>query len=216
VDGTGIGVWGCGGAFWQAAWQIVGFDDYMMKTVTDLDFCRRVTEYLAAPQVVAAEMACERYPFIFYGIGDNIATTRGPFINPDTLKELWCPWAKKVFDIARASDIPVFLNTDGKIDWILDDLVEMGVDALNPIDPHGNDIFEVKAKYGDKLCLMGGIGQHWPLSVGTEKEVEEDVRHCIERLRGDGGYVVCSSHDIGDNVKPENWVAMLRAIEKYG
>ena len=216
VAGTGLGVWGCGGAFWQGAWQVVGFDEFMMKTVEDVEFCRRVIEYLAAPQVTAAEMLCERYPFLFYGIGDNIATTKGPFLHPDLFKPLWCPWAEKIFAVARANGIPTFLNTDGRIDWILDDFVAMGVDALNPVDPNGNDIFEVKEKYGDKLCLVGGINQHWPLATGAEQDVKETVRDCIERLRGGGGYVVSSSHDIGDNVPPQNWVAMIRAVEKYG
>lgn len=216
VKGTDIGIYvGCGGAIWQAAWQLVGFDDFMMKTVIEPEFVKRLMDYMAEPAARAGRMFAE-YPLTFLLVGDNISTTKGPFNSPDTFKPLWCPWVEKIIAPAKEKGIATMLNTDGKLDWILDDVVAMGFDALNPIDPNGNDIFEVKRQYGDKLCLVGGINQHWPLSVGTTKDVEETVRECIERLRGGGGYVVSSSHDIGDNVVPENWVAMVRAVEKYG
>ena len=215
VKDTGLGVWSAVGAFWQQAWQTVGFNDFMMKVADDLDFVRRLIEYLAAPAVTAAEMLCE-YPLTFLGLFDNIATSKGPFIAPDTFKPLWCPWAKAIAAPARAKGIPAFLNTDGKLDWVLDDIVDLGFDAINPVDPNGNDIFEVKENYGDKLCLVGGVNQAWPLGFGTPEEVDRTVKDCIERLGRGGGYVVTSSHDIGDNVPPENWVAMIQAVEKYG
>jgi uroporphyrinogen decarboxylase len=216
VEGTGIGIYvGCGGALWQSAWQLVGFDEFMMKMVTEPEFIKTLIDTMGAPAVKAGELFAE-YPLTFLLVGDNISTTKGPFVHPDSFKPLWVPWVTKMIAPAKERGIPVFLNTDGKIDWILDDFVEMGVDALNPIDPNGNDIFEVKAKYGEKFCLVGGIDQHWPLATGTPEDVDRAVKECIERLSGGGGFIPSSSHDIGENVPPENWVAMMRAIEKYG
>jgi uroporphyrinogen-III decarboxylase len=212
---TGIGVWVGSGAMWQRAWQMVGFNEFMVKFLVEPDFVRRLIAYISEPQVRIAKMLAE-YPLTFFGLGDNIATTKGPFVDPKSFKELWCPWAKAIIAPAKVKGIPVVLNTDGRIDWVLDDIVEIGSDAINPVDPNGNDIFEVKEKYGDRLCLIGGVNQAWPLAFGTPEDVDRTVRDCIERLGQGGGYVVSSSHDIGDNVPPENWVAMVRAVEKYG
>jgi len=213
--GTGVGVSvACGGPIWQKAWQLVGFEEFMARTLTDPDFVRAVMTHTAEPGVRAAKILCD-YPLTFFMVGDNTSTTRGPFIDPDTFKALWRPWVEKTIAPARAKGLPLMLNTDGNIDWILDDIIDLGFDAINPVDPHGNDIFEVKEKYGDRLCLVGGIGQLWPLSTGTPDDVDRTVRETIERLHGGGGYVVASSHDIGDNVVPENWAAMIRAVQKY-
>jgi len=215
VAGTGVGVSvACGGSIWQKAWQLVGFEEFMSKTLTDPAFVERLIHHTAEPGVRAAKLLCE-YPLTFLMVADNISTTKGPFVSPDTLKSLWRPWAEKTIAPAKAKGIPAMLNTDGKIDWILDDIVEMGFDAINPVDPNGNDIFEVKELYGDRLCLVGGINQHWPLSTGTPADVDRTVREYIDRLRGGGGYVVSSSHDIGENVVPANWVAMIQAVERY-
>jgi uroporphyrinogen-III decarboxylase len=216
VEGTGIGVYvGCGGAIWQEAWQVVGFDDFMMMCSTDPEFVQRLLDYLAEPAVRAAEMLCE-LPLTFLLVGDNISTTMGSFIAPDDFKPLWCPWVERIIAPAKSAGIPTMLNTDGRLDWIIDDVIAMGFDAINPVDPNGNDILEVKRAVGDRLCLVGGIDQYWSLAIGTPDSVDRDVRERIERLRGGGGYIVSSSHDIGDNVVPENWVAMIRAVEKYG
>ena len=215
VSGTGLGVYvGCGGGFWQNAWMLMGFDEFMVKTIEDPEFIQQLIAYMAAPAVRAAELLCE-YPITFLLVGDNIATSLGPFIEPRVFRPQWRPWVEKIIAPAQAKGIATMLNTDGKIDWFMDDIVEMGFDSLNPIDPNGNDIFEIKEKYGDKLCLVGGINQYWPLSVGSVEDVETTVREHIERLRGGGGFVVSSSHDIGDNVLPENWEAMVRATVKY-
>jgi uroporphyrinogen decarboxylase len=215
IEGTGLGLWGCAGAIFQGAWQLVGFNDFMIKSIEDPDFIYKLVEYLAAPQVTAAEMMCE-YPLTLWGIGDNISTTKGPFLDPGFFKTIWNPWVEKILAPAQDKNIPVFINTDGRIDWILDDFIAMGVDATNPVDPNGNDIFEVHEKYGDKLCIIGGINQFFPLAQGMPEDVDKEVKMCIERLSGNGGYIVASSHDIGDNVPPENWVAMIKAVEKYG
>lgn len=91
VKGTDIGIYvGCGGAIWQAAWQVVGFDDFMMKTVIEPDFVKRLIDFMAEPAVRAGRMFAE-YPLTFLLVGDNISTTKGPFNNPDSFIPMWCP-----------------------------------------------------------------------------------------------------------------------------
>jgi len=215
VEGTDVGVSvACGGPIWQKAWQLVGFEEFMSRTLSDLEFVQRLLVHTAEPGVRAAQILCE-FPLTFFMVADNISTTKGPWINPAMLKSLWRPWAEETIAPAKTKGIPLMLNTDGRLDWVLDDIVEMGFDAINPVDPNGNDIFEVKKRCGDRLCLVGGIGQYWPLATGSQDDVDRDVREHIARLRGGGGYVVSSSHDIGENVIPENWAAMIHAVDKH-
>ena len=86
----------------------------------------------------------------------------------------------------------------------------------NRIEEMENDIYEIKAQYGDKITLVGNIDVASVLSFGTPTEVRESTREHIERLGADGGYVVCSSHSIIDSVPPENYTAMIEATKEFG
>ena len=96
-------------------------------------------------------------------------------------------------------------------------MVETGIDALNPIDPvAGMDLGDMKARYGDKICLMGNVDCGNLLSYGTKEEVRSAVKECIRKAGKGGGYICMSSNSIHGAVNPENYTEMVRAIREYG
>ena len=111
----------------------------------------------------------------------------------------------------------VIKHSDGNIWPLLDMIVEAGADAINPLEPSaGMDIAEVKAKYGRQVCLVGNIDCGDLLSHGTPEQVEAAVKQCIADAGPGGGFILSSSNSIHSSVKPENFVAMVRATHKWG
>ncbi|MFA0759890.1 MAG: hypothetical protein NOOUEUKL_002574, partial [Candidatus Fervidibacter sp.] len=127
------------------------------------------------------------------------------------------PYLKRSIDAAHDEGVPFIKHTDGNIWAILDDLVQAGIDALDPIEPAaGMDIGEVKAKYGDRIAVIGNVDCSFVLTRGTVEEVEEAVKETIAKASPGGGHILASSNSIHPAVKPENYRAMVEAARRYG
>jgi hypothetical protein len=117
----------------------------------------------------------------------------------------------------RKHNIPCLKHTDGNIWSIFDMLIETGITGIHPIDPtSGMDIGEVKARYGDLICLIGNIDCGHLLTSGTTDEVRSAVKECISKAWKGGGFICTSSNSIHSGVRPENYIAMIEAIKEYG
>ena len=120
-------------------------------------------------------------------------------------------------DVARAKGVPFIKHTDGKLWKIIDDIIDTGLDGLDPIEPMADmDIGKVKEKYGDRIALVGNVDVGMLLPFGTTKDVEEAVKETIAKAAPGGGYILASSNSIHPAVKPENYKAMVEAAKKYG
>jgi len=153
---------------------------------------------------------------IIWVTGDY-AITQGPMVSPKHTERFITPGLKEIVQYCHSRGIPCLKHTDGNIWPIFDLIVETGVDAIHPIDPiAGMDLGEAKAKYGDKMCLMGNVECGNLLSWGTKEEVREAVKECIRKAGKGGGYICVSSNSIHAAVNPENYVEMVKAIREYG
>jgi uroporphyrinogen decarboxylase len=95
-------------------------------------------------------------------------------------------------------------------------LVEWGIHLVSPVQPKCNDIYALKRQYGDRIAFRGNMNIEGVLAFGTPAQVRADTREHIERLAGDGGYVVGSSHSIVDAIPPANYFAMIEAACEFG
>jgi len=145
------------------------------------------------------------------------AFTHGPMVSPKCTARFIIPGLKEIVDYCHSRGIPCLKHTDGNIWAIFDLIVETGVDGVHPIDPlAGMDLGEAKAKYGDKVCLMGNVDCGNLLSWGTKEEVRQAVKECIRKAGKGGGYICMSSNSIHGAVSPDNYVEMVKAIKEYG
>lgn len=149
--------------------------------------------------------------------GDDYADKTAPFMSPKLFRKFVYPYLKRVVDVAKRLNVPFIKHTDGNIWKIMDLLIEAGIDALHPLEPAaGMDISEVKAKYGDKIALIGNIDCTIVLPLGSPSDVEEVVKETLAKAAPGGGYILSSSNSIHPGVKPENFLAMVRTARKYG
>jgi uroporphyrinogen decarboxylase len=152
--------------------------------------------------------------------GDDFGTQNGMMISPEMWRRLFKPRMAEVFRQFRAinPDVVVMYHCDGAIAPILDDLVEIGLDVFNPVQPNvpGHEPHELKAKFGDRLSFWGGIDQQQLLPLGSPAEIDADVRAKIEALGRGGGYMVAPAHILQGDTPIENVEAFIDAVKRHG
>ncbi len=149
-------------------------------------------------------------------VAEDLGFRSGPFFSPYQLQEFTFPYLGELIQEIRKRDIPVLLHSDGNLNLILDDLVEMGINALHPLESDAYmDLEKLKENYGKKICLIGGINSR-VLSNGTPEDVKKEVIRVMEIASPEGGYIPTS--DCGDwsNAMPiENIWAVINTIKRY-
>ena len=151
--------------------------------------------------------------------GDDFGTQNGLMFSPGTYRALIKPRQAKLYDLVRKnSKAKILLHTCGSNYSIFDDLIEIGVDAYNPVqaDAKGMEAARLKAQFGDRLVFWGGVDSHKVLPYGSEEDVRIEVRNNIDILAPSGGYILNSVHNIQPDVSPENICAMFDEALEYG
>ena len=132
------------------------------------------------------------------------------FLRPEQWRRLIKPRLQVLYRIAKSFGCFVFQHSCGHIDEIVPDLIEIGLDVLDPCQPQSNDIFRWKREYGSVLSFMGGLDTQGYLSLGTPAQVRASVREVVAVMGGGGGYIAAPSHTI--TIPPANRQAMLDGI----
>jgi uroporphyrinogen decarboxylase len=153
--------------------------------------------------------------------GDDFGTQTSPLISPSTFRQVFRPrLAGLVGAMKRAApEAFVFFHSCGSVRGILPDLIEIGVDALNPVQitAAGMEPAALKRDFGRDIAFWGGgIDTQEVLPRGTPEEVREAVRRSVAALASGGGFVFCTIHNIQADVPPENVVAMWEALRECG
>ena len=126
--------------------------------------------------------------------------------------------ARCVAAIHDNTDAKAVMHSDGSIYDLIPDLIDIGVDAINPVQTTAwkMDAEKLKADFGDNLGFWGAVDTQHTLPFGTPDEVREDVRNKIRTLASGGGYVLTSCHTIREEVQPENVIAMYNEALEFG
>jgi len=153
-------------------------------------------------------------------IGDDLGTQEGLLISPKMYREILKPiHANYIQFLKQHTDAKIFFHSDGDVTTILDDLIEIGVDILNPIQTSAGrmaNLHQLKKRYGKQICFCGAIDTQHILPFSSPKEVYAEVKRVIGHLAPGGGYMVSSVHSIQKEVPPENVVAMCQATKDFG
>jgi uroporphyrinogen decarboxylase len=153
-------------------------------------------------------------------IGDDLGMQDRLLISPRMYRQFLKPLhAEFISYIKERTKAKVFFHTDGDVFDLIPDLIEIGVDVLNPVQTSAgrmSDLERLKKEYGKKIVFCGAIDTQKVLPYGTPEEVRNEVRRVINILGENGGYMVASVHTIMHEVSPENILAMVDAVEEFG
>jgi len=176
---------------------------------------RFVGLWITAMDRILAECAGEVDVVLF---GDDIGTQNGPLFRPELYRRFIKPHHKRMVETLKRHGVPVMYHSCGSVAALIRDLIDTGIDALNPVQvaAAGMDTARLKREFGRDLAFWGAIDTQRVLSRGTPDDVREEVRRRIGDLAESGGYVLCGVHNILAEVPPENVVAMYEAALEYG
>lgn len=140
---------------------------------------------------------------------DDMGHRTGTLISPEDLKKYILPWHKKIARIAHKKDLPFLLHSCGNLEAIMDDLISyVEIDAKHSFEDAILPVHLVKEKYGDKICILGGVDMD-VLARAEEEKLRKYVRDIIKNCAPGGGYCLGSGNSIANYVKLENYLIML-------
>jgi len=152
--------------------------------------------------------------------GDDLGSQDRSFMSPDIFKEIFKPRYKKMWDfVHNNSECKIFLHSCGSIYEVIPDLIDIGLEILNPVQTTAANMEagRLKKEFGKDIAFWGGgCDTQYILSTATVKEVKEDVKRRIDIFAKNGGFIFNQIHNILANVPPENVIAMLEAAYEYG
>jgi uroporphyrinogen decarboxylase len=199
-----------------------GWTQLMMDLRRNPDFVQALVEKLATAALANLERYLEAVGEFVHviGFGDDLGIQTGLQFSPKLYRRFFKPHHKRIYGMVHEhSQAQVFLHSCGSVYDLIPDLIEVGVDILNPVQTSAAkmDPVRLKAEFGDQMTFWGGGScPHEVLPWAAPEAVEQDVRERLQALAPGGGYVFAPIHDIQPDVPPENIVAMYDAALKHG
>lgn len=217
AQGTGVGVIANFTSFFDSALLAVGVSEALYMFHDNRPFLENLMDTLLEHQKRVMQAVCDRFAgdLALVMINDDVAHNSGLMVHPDMFVEIFSHRMKRLIAPAKEHDKLILMHTDGKMDQVLPILYEIGFDAVNPIQPESNDIFELREQWEGRLAFVGNISTTL-LAYSSKEEIEDRVREYCARLAPGGGYVLSSSTSIMEGIPPESFVAMTQAVHKYG
>ncbi len=205
------------GHIFETAWQIRGMEPFLMDMIAEPEKAEYIFDRLYELQKArACAMAHAGVDYIH--TGDDVATQQAMMFNVDLwryyLKSRWGDIYKSVKEIHP--DIKVWYHSDGDITDIIPELIEIGVDILNPVQPECMDPYEIKRAYGNDLTLWGCMGTQTTMPFSTAEEVRDTVKNYVEELGKDGALILAPTHMLEPEVPIENVEAFVETVQEYG
>ena len=205
----------------MAAWMR-GYPDYFTDFVANSDLLEYLLDKVLELKMAYWEKAlAEVGDYVDVVVeADDMAGQNDMLISPRTYRKIVKPRHKKLFDFIKShSRAKIFFHSCGSVRKVIGDLIDIGVDALNPVQVSaaGMDSAELKREFGRYICFWGGaVDTQNVLGNGTVQQVKDDVRSRIADLAPGGGFIFAAVHNIQGNVPPENIVAMWDTLREYG
>ena len=186
--------------------------DYVLNPDLVHRLARIVVDYKAALLRRAVEAGADAIVS-----GDDYAYRTAPIMSPAHFETFVLPYLVEIVNVTHACGVPFIKHTDGYIWPILDAMIDAGIDAIDPIEPiAGMDIGEVKAKYRDRIAVIGNIDCTELLPRGTRDQVIDAVKETLAKASIGGGHILASSNSIHPAVHPENYRTMVETARTFG
>jgi uroporphyrinogen decarboxylase len=207
-----------GGNMFELPQILYRMDQYLLATEMYREKTLRLSEELFKIHLESLEKWMQAVgPYIDVVLfGDDLGGQHGPLISPETYRELYKPFHRRLWQRAKElADVKVQLHCCGSIYDLMEDLIEAGLDAVNPvqISSRGMDPERLKNDFGGRITFWGGgCDTQRVLPTGTPEEVRKHVKEMTGIFGQGGGFVFQQVHNILANVPPENVVAMLEAV----
>jgi uroporphyrinogen decarboxylase len=214
--------------FTENSLRIRGYEEWYLDTMMDYDGVDRLSHIILEDKIQywdavidwAIDKGVENKIDVISEC-DDLGSQSATIMDPDMLRTLVIPKIKTLFTHVkkRLPHVKTFLHSCGAIRPVIPDLIDAGLDILNPVQfvANGMDLPELKKDFGDALTFWGGgVDTQSTLNKATPQAVKDEVRKVLDILAPGGGFVFAPVHNIQDDVSPENFWAMWDTLQEYG
>ncbi len=205
------------GHMYETSWQIRGYEEFLIDTIERPAWAECLLERICRQNTLQAVAATKAGADVLH-CGDDVASQESlMFSKKSWAKLIHSRWARVWAEVKSINpQIKIFYHSDGNVFNIVGDLVEAGLDILNPLQPECLDLEAIRRTYGDRLSFDGTIGTQSTMPWGTPAEVRARVKEVIEKYGKNGGLIISPTHVLEPEVSIENIEAMVDACREYG
>jgi uroporphyrinogen decarboxylase len=207
----GAAVWGLG--LYETVWTLRGFENALADAAGDEGFYAALVDRIASFVNGLLDVALE-LPVDYVSFGDDLGDQNGVTIGPARWRRFFKPHWARLCGKAHAAGKKVFLHSCGSVAEILPDLIEVGIDILDPVqpEPRGMNPYALKKAYGDRITFHGGLGSQTTIPFGTPASIRAEIRRLCRELGRGGGFILKPAKAVRDETPLENALAVLEAF----
>lgn len=205
---------GIGFSMFERLWSYVGMEDALIYMITEKEFVHKLLDKICEFNLKVIDIYNE-YPFDGIYFGDDWGQQKGMIMGAPLWREFIKPRMAKMYARAKQNGKFVLQHSCGDIQEIFEDLIEIGLDCYQTVQPEIYNLQEIKEKYGDRLAFWGTISTQQDLPTKTPEELQEIIKNTVEIMKKGGGYILAPTHAIPQDVPPKNVIAMLKEFQKY-
>ena len=200
---------------WETAWALRGLEQLLMDLVLNPELANRILDIPYQYHLTAAKKLVEMGVDMIW-TGDDMGTQQNMLIAPKQWRQfLKSRMANFISTLKEINpSVKIAYHSDGNIYLIIPDLIDIGLDVLNPIQPACIDPVKVKKDFGDKLCFWGTIDEQHTLPFGTPADVEKEVKERLKTIGKNGGLIISPTHHVQLDTPLENFWAMVNTIRQ--
>lgn len=191
--------------------RLRGMEEALFDIAADPELAQIMFQRCAEFSILLGEAACRRFPLDWYWTGDDVASHLALMMHPNTWREMIKPHLARIFEVGKQHHLWVAYHCCGALREIIPDLIEIGLDVLNPVQCKcpGMDPFSLKAEFGNTLTFMGGVDTEYLLPSGSVDDVRRETACLLEGMTADGGgYILAATHTVPPETPIDNIFAM--------
>lgn len=205
-----------GQTIWERSWMIRGMENLMADMMTDEENAQAIFDKVTQCAIKKAVAYANAQVDVLW-VGDDVGMQSTLMMSRELYRKWLKPRMKQVIDSAKSvnKDIKIMYHSCGYIYPLIEDLIEIGVDILNPIQPECMDFAVIHKEFGDRLSFHGTIGTQSVLPLGSIEDVKSAVKRNLDIAGSKGGLICCPTHLLEPDVPIENIIAYIDACKEY-
>jgi uroporphyrinogen decarboxylase len=200
-------------AYFERAWSLRGMENLLMDFLLNPSFVEKLLEHILHYNLRIIEVVVQESEIDGFYFGDDYGQQNGLIMSPDTWRKFIKPGLSKMFRKVKECGKVVALHSCGNITEILCDLIEIGLDIYQTVQPEVYNLKWLKKEYGKDLTFWGGISTQQLLPFASPNELKADVRKTLHIMSNHGGYIASPTHKITQDIPVENVLALIEVLK---
>lgn len=202
--------------FFKSAWELRGFEQFMMDLYLNPELVEALLARLFDYKRIELQNLI-KYGIDIFQLSGDIAMQHSMMIDPQIWRRFFKPFYQALIqEFKNVGKVKFMFHSDGYLEPLMEDLIEVGFDIINPIQPESLNVEEIKLKYGDKVCLHGSISIQETMPFGTRNDVRKEVEERIDVLGQGYGFILAPSNTVLPDVPIENILELYNVSRQRG